>query len=166
MTTENIEKLFALRDGKRRRNPSRKFQNYTSSEGNSCLYAIGSEAHRFVKIGRSRIPYNRMSDLQTASPVELMMLSFIEADAQGVVQMETMLHQHMKMAGLKGQGEWWNCDTRIITPLFSAAAALSGAKVVHRVGDTSSGFVDDHSAHQRTDSFLFRPSPNRKVVRS
>lgn len=136
MATSDINQDFALASIPRRGRAKARWKGQfpAATDGNSCLYAIRMGPLPYVKIGRSRQPYVRMSEVQTGSAFDLLMLGFIEALHSEVVSMEATIHRRLKASGASGVGEWWGIEDDMAMRLLRWAAVECGAHVVRMVG--------------------------------
>ncbi|MER7953873.1 GIY-YIG nuclease family protein [Streptomyces sp. NPDC096030] len=87
----------------------------TSEQAPEFVYVIGSPGSRTVKLGRSRNPKRRLSQIQTMSPVPLALLAIHEGDHEA----ETYLHR--AFAARRTHGEWFAFDD---DPLEAVSLAL------------------------------------------
>lgn len=81
------------------------------------VYLVGSPLVTPVKIGTSRNPAQRLSDLQIGSPVPLLLLW----RTPGTRELERMLHDYF--VHYRTHGEWFDFGT--LNPIAAVAGALS-----------------------------------------
>jgi len=92
-------------------------ESHLERRSNRWVYVIGSPVVRPVKIGVSDDPEKRLSDLQTGSPVPLVLLWQVH----GGQRLEAMLHE--RFATYRTHGEWFDFgdDDPVLTVTEEAA---------------------------------------------
>ena len=84
-----------------------------------CVYLVGCQKNKTLKIGLSRNPEKRLSQLQVSSPHPLKIL----AKVKGSRGLEQQLHKEFSC--LKLSGEWFKWDDSIIEK-FHLLSELDG----------------------------------------
>jgi hypothetical protein len=70
------------------------------------LYIIQSDVTGAFKVGRSKNPKRRLSQLQTGSPYQLKLVCILENRGY----QEKLLHQQLDSSGRRCKGEWFDFD--------------------------------------------------------
>lgn len=93
-----------------------------SEEVRGFVYLIGSPGVSSIKIGFSRHPQKRLSQIQCMSPVPLQLLWTHPAWPE----MEAYLHQ--TFAGSRSHGEWFTFDSDPVAQVAQAVAAREASR--------------------------------------
>lgn len=73
------------------------------------IYAIQSEKNGPIKIGKADRPWQRMHDLQIASPYLLRLMTYVNWHND----YERKIHKHLALHRLRG--EWFRCSDAVLT---------------------------------------------------
>lgn len=99
------------------------------------VYAI-SHPHGYFKVGRSKNPFDRTSQIQTGSPHELELryvLKYLHSrfrtDAERAVQDQLESFHH--------RGEWYDCDISTVVRAFHAVLQNDDAEGYHIIDVTA-----------------------------
>lgn len=88
------------------------------------VYVIGSDEGS-QKVGMTRHPSNRLSDLQHATPKRLRMHLLIGTAKVDAAEAERLAHAHL--VRFRRRGEWFSCrPEEAVAAVFRAFASLSG----------------------------------------
>lgn len=80
----------------------KEFPTKKKKKGGEYVYFIGCGTH--IKIGVADKPKERLSNLQTANPIQLELIACI----RGGYELETQLHERFSSHRVRASGEWFH----------------------------------------------------------
>ena len=101
------------------------------------VYLVKAENTSYFKIGKSKAPYRRLSQLQTGSPIPLTVVERVFS--LDCCTLERLLHQHYEAYQVRN--EWFDLPDECVKEFLSVATKIDGQEESHSLLTANSSGV-------------------------